>query len=158
MRAADVAPTELEIFAWAKLQRFRADGAWNLARQPEQPKLWSKKFHVSTKNNCSSNFCGSNFLCSSIPVCFPKRFSDSGPPTQKAYCVNYLKELEYAKEYWATEHSKTTNDTPTWEDLRPYLKGSPFKCPNGGTYTIGRVGELPSCSISNDTARYKAVR
>jgi len=98
-------------------------------------------------------FCAAVFL-----YVFQSVFLTREPPTQKAYCVNYLKELEYAKEYWATENSKTTNDTPTWEDLRPYLKGSPFKCPNGGTYTIGRVGELPSCSISNDTAKYKAVR
>ena len=99
-------------------------------------------------------------LCCVAVVLFViyKDFIYAPDTRQKAYCVNYLKELEYAKEYWANENNKTTNDTPTWEDLRPYLKGSPFKCPNGGTYTIGRVSELPSCSISNDTTKYKAVR
>ena len=73
------------------------------------------------------------------------------------YCVNYLWEIDAGKREWALEQHKTTNDTPTWEDLRPYLKNSPYTCPNGGIYTIGRVGEMPTCSISNDTARFRAV-
>jgi hypothetical protein len=76
---------------------------------------------------------------------------------QKPACINYLREIDYAKIQWARLQQKTTNDTPTWEDLRPFLKGSPFTCPNGGTYTIGRAGEMPTCSISNDTEQFRKV-
>jgi hypothetical protein len=66
-------------------------------------------------------------------------------------CVNNLRVISGAKDSWALEKNKTTNDTPTWNDLRPFLpdrwtNGPPI-CPQGGTYTIGRVGEPPTCSI-----------
>jgi hypothetical protein len=72
-------------------------------------------------------------------------------------CITKLRQLDRGKEYWALEQGKTTNDTPTWEDLRPFFKSSPFICPNGGTYTIGRVGEMPTCSITNDTEKLRKV-
>ena len=74
---------------------------------------------------------------------------------QRPSCINNLRQLHAAKQMWAEEHHMTTNDTPTWDDLRVYLKISPWKCPNGGTYTIGRVGELPTCSIPKDTAYWR---
>jgi hypothetical protein len=66
-------------------------------------------------------------------------------------CVSYLGQIAAAKEDWARENNKTTNDTPDWNDLRPYLppqwtNGQPL-CPAGGVYTIGPIGELPICSI-----------
>lgn len=69
----------------------------------------------------------------------------------KNSCVNLLRQIEGAKDYWQAEQHKSTNDTPTWEDLRAYLRKVPLVCPNGGTYTIGRIGELPTCSIAKDT-------
>jgi len=65
------------------------------------------------------------------------------------HCGNNLRHIEAAKEQWALERHKTTNDTPTWNDfIGHYIKLMPV-CQNGGTYTIGRVGELPTCSLSN---------
>ena len=74
-------------------------------------------------------------------------------------CLTKLGQIEAAKNRcWALEQGKTTNDAPTWEDLRPYFKyPTPFTCPNGGTYTLGRVGELPTCSIANDTDKFVEV-
>ena len=64
-------------------------------------------------------------------------------------CINNLEEINWAKDQWASEQHKTTNDTPTWNDLiGHYMKAMPV-CQNGGTYTIGRVGELPTCSKGN---------
>jgi sensor domain CHASE-containing protein len=73
-----------------------------------------------------------------------------------APCVNRLMQIEAAKVEWALEHNKTTNDVPTWDDIYPYLSsdftnrwftnGRPV-CPEGGTYTLGRVGVPPTCSI-----------
>lgn len=49
---------------------------------------------------------------------------------------------------WALDNHKTTNDIPTWSDLigkDGYIREMPT-CPEGGTYTIGRVGGRPKCS------------
>ena len=68
-------------------------------------------------------------------------------------CICQLEQIEGAKMTWAQVYQKTTNDTPTLADLQPIvLPGRPgvplvFQCPKGGTYTIGRVGEPPTCSI-----------
>src|SRR6516164_3677853 len=68
-------------------------------------------------------------------------------------CICELMQIDGAKMQWAQVYHKTTNDTPTLADLQPIvLPGRPnvplvFRCPKGGTYTIGRVGEPPRCSI-----------
>jgi hypothetical protein len=60
-------------------------------------------------------------------------------------CVNNLRVIDAAKQQWALEHGKT------WDDVRPYLGRFPSNsipvCPEGGTYTLGRVGSPPTCSI-----------
>jgi hypothetical protein len=61
-------------------------------------------------------------------------------------CVNSLRQLDGAKQQWELENHKSTNDVPTMGDLQPYLV-RPLVCPQGGTYTPGRVGELPRCSV-----------
>ncbi len=61
-------------------------------------------------------------------------------------CINNLRQLDGAKQTWALEERKTTNDVPTWDDLRGYMKFQ-LVCPQGGAYTIGRVGDRPKCSI-----------
>jgi hypothetical protein len=65
-------------------------------------------------------------------------------------CINNLRLIAAAKDQWALENNKTTNDTPTWDDLRPYFgratNQSP-KCPDGGIYILGKVGQNPTCSL-----------
>ena len=68
-------------------------------------------------------------------------------------CVNNLRQIDAAKNQWALEHHKKSQDTLTWNDLRPYFparwtNGMPI-CPDGGTYTLGRVGESPRCSLGD---------
>jgi len=68
----------------------------------------------------------------------------------RAACMNHLIQIDGAKHQWALEHKKTDADVPTREDIKPYIVGSiELKCPAGGSYTIGKIGELPSCSITN---------
>ena len=66
-------------------------------------------------------------------------------------CVNNLRQIDGAKQQWALEYKKTTNDVPTMEDIRPYVgrgtEGEIPHCPLGGIYKIGRIGEPPSCSV-----------
>jgi general secretion pathway protein G len=66
-------------------------------------------------------------------------------------CVTNLRQIESAKQMWALEHKKETTDTPTAQELDPYIPGgfSHLKCPAGGTYTINAVSEKPACSIPN---------
>ena len=60
-------------------------------------------------------------------------------------CVRNLRMLSGVKHVWALQNQKGTNDSPTWAELRLYLQRKP-RCPQHGTYTLGRVGEPPRCS------------
>jgi hypothetical protein len=68
-------------------------------------------------------------------------------------CIAKLKNIHGAKQTWALEQKKTTEDVPTDADLfgpNAYMREKP-QCPQGGHYTLGRVGEYPRCSISGHT-------
>jgi len=66
-------------------------------------------------------------------------------------CINTLRQLDGGKQQWALENHKTTNDMPSWENIRPYIKlgssGELPSCPDGGKYSLGRVADPPTCSI-----------
>jgi len=66
-------------------------------------------------------------------------------------CKINLQGIVISKQMWANENGKTTDDIPSWENVREYWPGPPLKgnviCPEGGTYSINRVGERPTCSI-----------
>ena len=66
--------------------------------------------------------------------------------SQENACINNLRQIDAAKNEWALEKGKSASDIPAREDLLPYLRSWPV-CPAGGTYTIGPVGEQPTCSI-----------
>jgi len=40
-------------------------------------------------------------------------------------CINNLRLIEMVKQQWMIEERKTTNDVPTWDDLRPYIEPVP---------------------------------
>ncbi|HTB82804.1 MAG TPA: hypothetical protein VK742_04050 [Candidatus Sulfotelmatobacter sp.] len=70
--------------------------------------------------------------------------------------VNLMGIVE-AKQLWAGNQANDTNDTPTFEELRPYLSdwvtnhiswtNGQLVDVDGGIYAIGHVGEGPSCLI-----------
>lgn len=78
-------------------------------------------------------------------------------------CINDLREIEAAKKEWALEHNAKTNDAVALGDIKPYLvpygepngfikfdaNGNLPKCPSGGIFTIGKIGEPPTCSLGN---------
>lgn len=71
-------------------------------------------------------------------------------------CVNNLRKIGGAKKQWAIENHKTTNDTPKWDVLLPYvIGGKQLTCPQGGKYTLGNVVESASCSIGGPSHSYK---
>lgn len=64
-------------------------------------------------------------------------------------CIDNLRQINAFKLQWALDKEKNATDVPTAQDLAPYFKDGVFPtCPDGGTYTIGAVGELPTCTIS----------
>jgi hypothetical protein len=69
--------------------------------------------------------------------------------SQQNACINNLRIIDAAKQQWALEKGKKDGDVPTQDDLLPYLgrNGQFPRCPQGGTYTINAIGELPTCSI-----------
>lgn len=66
-------------------------------------------------------------------------------------CVNNLCQIDGAKQQWQLETQSPTNAIVTWNDIRSYLghvviDGGIPKCPKGGTYILGKVGEKPRCT------------
>lgn len=74
---------------------------------------------------------------------------------QKVYCINNLRQIDAAANQFALEH-ELTNGAPINfpNDLTPYIKlnrdGKIPPCPQGGTYHITKVGEIPTCSLGTN--------
>ena len=87
-----------------------------------------------------------------IPLMFAiavPNFIKARETAQTNWCINNLRQIDAAKNEWALENVKTTNDIPTAQDLDKYIRGGygSMHCPAGGTYTIEPVGQNPVCSI-----------
>ena len=77
------------------------------------------------------------------------QFQAAGQRAKATACQRNLKEIMGSKERWAMDNNKGPTDTPAMSDLvNPgvYLSRTP-ECPAGGTYTIGRLDETPTCSL-----------
>ncbi|HEY5042869.1 MAG TPA: hypothetical protein VIK53_12795 [Verrucomicrobiae bacterium] len=63
-------------------------------------------------------------------------------------CIHNLRLIDDAKQQWAADNDKPGPAVPTVKDLLPYFTDNAFPvCPGGGTYSINRVDEVPTCSI-----------
>ena len=75
-------------------------------------------------------------------------FTAARTTAQQNACINNLRQIDAAKNQFALEKGKKNGDAITEADITPYIRGGVLpKCPSGGTYTIGKVGENPTCSI-----------
>ena len=64
-------------------------------------------------------------------------------------CINNLRQLQQAKLQWALDKTKSATDVPSAAELAPYCRDGAFPvCPDGGTYTLNAIGELPTCSFA----------
>jgi hypothetical protein len=71
-----------------------------------------------------------------------------GEPSKPA-CINSLLQIEGAKEQWALENKAATGSVPPDSEIAPYIKGSEMpRCPEGGVYTMGKIGENVTCSVA----------
>lgn len=69
---------------------------------------------------------------------------------RRSSCIRNLKLIDSAKEQWAMDTKKNTNDSVALTDLvgaTLYIKQNPT-CPSGGTYTLANVGFHPTCNIA----------
>jgi hypothetical protein len=85
----------------------------------------------------------------------------NAPPTLDATeasiaCAANLEHIDTAKKSWARKQGSSATDAPTADDLDPFFRRGMPKCPSGGTYTIGPVGEMPQCSIAAHNDYFKA--
>jgi prepilin-type N-terminal cleavage/methylation domain-containing protein len=80
-------------------------------------------------------------------------FSKARSTAQKNACINNLRQIDGAKQMWATENKKTDADVPTDADVGAYLKGNAMPtCPGtGGKYNIRAVSENPTCDTPGHT-------
>ena len=69
-------------------------------------------------------------------------------------CINNLRQIDAAACEFALEKGKTNGEAINYpNDLTPYIKlnkdGKIPPCPQGGVYSIKKVGDTPTCSLSN---------
>src|SRR5262245_52322413 len=70
-------------------------------------------------------------------------------PASKCSCTANIKQLDGAKATWALEKHKTNTDTPAMTDIigpPAYIRDAPV-CPLGGQYILGRVEQMPRCTV-----------
>lgn len=85
------------------------------------------------------------YACASAMIYGLFRPQDAG---LVALCASQLNQIDLAKQMWKTENNKPPSVLPQPADLTVYLPFRKFPaCPDGGTYSIGKLGEKPSCSI-----------
>lgn len=80
-------------------------------------------------------------------------FVKSRTAAQQKSCIANLSTMEAAKQLWGVETGKKNGDVPLMTDLvgpMLYLKVEPA-CPSGGTYTLGAIGAIASCSVPSHT-------
>jgi len=72
--------------------------------------------------------------------------------SQARACQHNLKQIMGAKERWAMDNRRGALDEPTMAELIgpvQYIKAVPV-CQSNGTYTIGRLNTLPTCSVGGN--------
>jgi len=67
-------------------------------------------------------------------------------------CINNLRQIDAAANQFALEHNLTNGDRINFpSDLTPYLKLDKNynipSCSYGGTYSLKKVGDPPTCSL-----------
>jgi len=67
--------------------------------------------------------------------------------TVENICINNARRIESAKRDWAQRNGVTNGAVVTWEDIASYFKEGVPKCPENGTYNLGRAGDPVTCSI-----------
>jgi len=91
-------------------------------------------------------------------VMWPKNHVGDGRRSPANACIINLRMLDSAKAAWALDNHKQSTDTPTANDIRPYMgrgpKGELPVCPSDRkqtfdtSYSLHNVGTKPACKIN----------
>jgi hypothetical protein len=66
-------------------------------------------------------------------------------------CQAILQRINYAKEQWTMGTSRTNGDPVDYAKVLNLLNSEALpKCPTGGRYLLGFIGEFPVCTIHKD--------
>jgi hypothetical protein len=76
-----------------------------------------------------------------------KSNTESRTKTDVEICQINLSSIATIKDAWEIETNPSANAEPTKLDLIKYFDGGFPRCPAGGHYYIGRIGEKPGCSV-----------
>jgi hypothetical protein len=145
------------ISEWQSGADNRANGGSPEAPQP----TWICGVHIRMKDRYS--FLEILIVC--VAVCLVVAFFVfawmpnyvRGGTSPANTCINNLRQIEAAKEEWAMVNGKTNCDVVTTIDITPYIQLNSNSqipgCPAGGIYTIGRIGELPTCSLGTNASQ-----
>jgi hypothetical protein len=99
-----------------------------------------------SKKKLVAGLLGGLLVLLSVAVAIP----DFVPASQIA-CIANLRAMQDAKEAWARQNNKPLTEVPLETDLISegrYLKSKP-KCRAGGTYSLGAIGQKPTCSLAS---------
>jgi prepilin-type N-terminal cleavage/methylation domain-containing protein len=79
-------------------------------------------------------------------------FAQARNNARRGTCINNLRLIDAAKEQYALENNVEEGVEPGNDDITPYLKGGAMpECPSDGTYTVGAVGDTPTCDQDGHT-------
>jgi hypothetical protein len=115
---------------------------WFLIARRNSPMSWKAK-----ASNVLVLFCFGIFATIVGP-----NFIKARSTSAENACINNLRQIDAAANEFALEHSKTNGEAINYpDDLTPYIKlnkdGKIPPCPQGGVYSIKKVGDTPTCSL-----------
>jgi hypothetical protein len=78
----------------------------------------------------------------------------NGPGGKSNACINNLRQIDAAANQFALENHLTNGDAINFpKDITNYIKlnskGKIPGCPLGGIYMLKKIGDTPTCSLSN---------
>jgi hypothetical protein len=118
-----------------------------MTEQNHKRPIVSKKFLLGAV----CGLFGGLFLFVGFPAFIKARSTSGCNP-----CINNLRQIDAAANQFALEHNLKTGDPIKYpDDLTPYIKfnsaGKIPSCPQGGIYSIKKVGDIPTCTLSTAT-------
>ena len=82
-----------------------------------------------------------------VVIAYPN-YTQARNSARTKICTNNLRLIYAAKEQWAMDTGSAQGVAVIEANVLPYLKANVIPTePGGGTYTIGNVGENPTCSV-----------
>jgi hypothetical protein len=135
-------------FWWASLLAIMAiclvRAGWFLITRRDFPMSWEPKVLIGLL------FFGFSLFVAAIVV-----INSTGRSISPANrCLNNLRQIDAAANEFGLEKNLKTGDKINFpDDLTPYIKltkdGKISPCPQDGIYFIKKVGDVPTCSLSN---------